>query len=240
MTYKLKMVCAHRGASGTHPENTAAAFDQAVRLGAEMLEFDVRRTADGELVVIHDATVDRTTNGTGAVAELSFAEIRALDAGAGEQVPTLDEAMAYADQIMLNIHAYPETPDDADALFDTLLGHFAEGNIYPRAFVASDSETLLNRLHEADPRIRLCNLRYQPEANYMELALAGVPSCRILQGANGNVTTEFVAEAHAKNLKVNVFFADDEEEMRRLIDCGVDGILTNYPQRLLNLRARLA
>lgn len=239
MTYKLRMVCAHRGASGTRPENTAAAFNEAVRLGAEMLEFDVRRTADGELVVIHDATVDRTTNGAGAVAELSFDKIRALDAGAGEQVPTLDEAMAYADRIMLNVHAYPETPDDVDAMFDALLGHFAGGDIYNRAFVASDSETLLNRLHEADGCIRLCNLSYQPEVDYIELARAGVPSCQILQGANGNVTAEFVAEAHARNLKVNVFFADDEEEMRRLIDCGVDGILTNYPERLLNLRAKL-
>lgn len=238
MSHKLTKVCAHRGASGTHPENTVAAFEEAVRLGAEMLEFDVRRTADGKFIIMHDPTVDRTTSGRGSVAALGFDEIRALDAGEGQTVPTLDDAMAYADRITLNIHLYPETPGDVDAMTEVLLGRFASGSIYDRAFVASENETVLNRLHQSDTRIRLCYLSHHAQPNYMELALTAVP-CEVLQPTNGNVTTDFVTTAHAQGLKVNVFYADDEQEMKRLIDCGVDGILTNYPARLLNLRAGL-
>jgi glycerophosphoryl diester phosphodiesterase len=238
MGHKPIKACAHRGASGTHPENTVAAFEEAVRLGAEMLEFDVRRTADGKFVIMHDPTVDRTTSGQGPVAALTFDEIRALDAGEGQAVPTLDEAMAYVDRMMLNIHLYPETPGDVDAMTEVLLGRFASGSIYDRAFVASENETVLNRLHQSDPRIRLCNLCHHAQPNYVELALTAVP-CQVLQPTNGNVTTDLVAAAHAQGLKVNVFYADDEPEMKRLIDCGVDGILTNYPARLLNLKAEL-
>jgi glycerophosphoryl diester phosphodiesterase len=95
------LVCAHRGRSGVAPENTLAAFEAAVDLGADFLELDVRRSADGEIVCIHDATVDRTTDGTGAVADLTLAELRALDAGswkdaryAGERIPLLSAVLA--------------------------------------------------------------------------------------------------------------------------------------------------
>lgn len=105
-------IAAHRGASGTHPENTLVAFEEAIRLGAHQIEFDVQMTKDGHIVLMHDATVNRTTNGTGAVSDLTLAEIRALDAGswkgpqfAGEQVPTLDEALAMMPHnIWLNVH----------------------------------------------------------------------------------------------------------------------------------------
>ena len=140
---------------------------------------------------------------------------------------------------MLNIHAYPETPSDVDAMAKAFTRQFGGGNIYDRAFVASENETFLNRLNESDPRVRLCNLCHQRQPNYMELALAAVP-CEVLQPANANVTANFVSDAHAQGLKVNVFYADDEQEMQRLIDCGVDGILTNYPARLLNLISQLS
>ena len=98
-------VAAHRGWSEKYPENTMLAFRAAAELGVDQIELDVRCTADGELVVIHDATVDRTTNGHGAVADMTLSELRALDAGswkgeefAGANIPTLDEFIAFADK----------------------------------------------------------------------------------------------------------------------------------------------
>ena len=105
-------ICAHRGASDTHPENTLAAFREAIMLGAQMIEFDVALTKDNHAILMHDATVDRTTNGKGRVADLTFAEIRKLDAGkwknskySGERVPTLREALdMMPENIWLNVH----------------------------------------------------------------------------------------------------------------------------------------
>ncbi len=231
-------VCAHRGASGTHPPNTSAAFDEAVRLGVEILEFDVRRTLDDRFVVIHDATVDATTDGSGAIADLTFDQIRSLDAGGGQQVPSLDEAMAYADRAMLNINTKPETPEDDDRLADVLLGYFRGGLSYDRAFVACHRAGHLQRLHSLDPNIRLCPLIEQDQSGYIDVALKIVP-CRVLQPRNNVVTKELVTRAHELGLKVNPFYADEEAEMKRFIDCGVDGILTNYPARLIKLREAL-
>ena len=105
-------ICAHRGASDTHPENTIAAFREAIRLGAHMIEFDVALTRDGALVLLHDATLDRTTNGTGPVSARSLSELQELDAGGwkadsfrGERIPTLAAALAVMpENIWLNVH----------------------------------------------------------------------------------------------------------------------------------------
>ncbi|MBE9518576.1 MAG: glycerophosphodiester phosphodiesterase, partial [Bacteroidetes bacterium] len=105
-------ICAHRGAMDTHPENTIAAFKEAVHLGAHMIELDVRMTLDGHLLVLHDQTVDRTSNGKGEISELSLEEVKQLDAGswkskkfAGERIPTFKEALAVMPaNIWLNVH----------------------------------------------------------------------------------------------------------------------------------------
>ncbi|MBL4701498.1 hypothetical protein JYU15_00995 [bacterium AH-315-I18] len=229
---KLPIICAHRGASGTHPENTAAAFDEALGVGAQMIEFDVRRTRDGNFVIVHDPTVDRTTDGNGAISELTFDYIRSLDAGQGEQVLTLPKAMAYARKARLNIHAYPESDEDALAIANALVPYFTDGDIYDWAFVTAADLNLLKHVRKADPQIRLCNLIGQGAGDYVAAALLSHP-CEVLQPRNTIVTRQLVEEAHAQGLKVNSFFADDEDEMKRLIACGVDGILTNYPARLL-------
>lgn len=232
-------VCAHRGASSTHPENTLAAFDEVVRLGAHMIEFDVRRTADGRFIVMHDARVERTTNGTGEIGNLTFEKIRSLDAGNGQKVPTLDEATDYARHLILNIHAYPQANGDSEAMADELMVEFQRKDMYDCAFVASCDAPLLQRLRTTEKRIRLCPLLRQKSPDYVAQALK-LSSCEVLQPYNSVVTPELVREAHSHGLKVNPFYADDEKEMRRLIDCGVDGLLTNCPEKLLNLLETLA
>jgi len=236
-------VCAHRGASGTHPENTAAAFDEAVRLDCEMIEFDVRRTIDGRFIVMHDPTVDRTTDGTGAIAEMTFDTIRALDAGrhgdspaesGGQRVPTLAEAIRYVDRLMLNIHAYPEGDADVEPMAAAIIDLLRDVD-HRHWFIACNVPALLAAVIELDREARLCPLLAQRSADYIDRARELGP-CHILQPSNTIVTPKFVAAAHRHGLKVNPFYADDEAEMRRLIACGVDGILTNQPARLLSIR----
>ena len=235
-------VVAHRGSSGTHPENTAAAFAEAVRLGVGCIELDVHRSADGGLIIVHDGTVDRTSDGQGRVADLTTAQIRRLDAGswldarfAGEGFLVLDEAgELIPETIRLNVHvkAYDEDRERvAPETVEVLARHGRLGN----AFLAADEATLAcARRHRPD--LEICNLSTQPADDYVERSAR--IGCRILQPGHAMTTPELVAEAHARGLEVNPFYADDEDEMRRLIDCGVDGILTNQPARLQRLCGR--
>lgn len=237
------VVCAHRGNSGEFPENTLSAFRSAADLGVDMIEFDVAITKDGVPVILHDETVDRTSNGTGLLAELTLAAVRALDFGSwqgeafcGERIPTLIEALdALPAPIMLNIHVKEHWPL-AEDLVGQVAREFRLRDLYHRAFVASD-ETMIRAFAALDPRIRLCSLSHQDGEAYIDHAEA--LGCRILQPCHTLVTAEFVAAAHQRDMRVNVFYADEEAEMLRQIDCGVDGILTNYPRRLLALQRRI-
>ena len=232
-------VVAHRGASGTFPENTAPAFQEAIRLGVEMIELDVHLTVDGKMVVIHDGTVDRTSDGSGRVARMSLEEIKELDAGgwfsekfAGERFLTLEEALDLMPaEMRLNVHvkAYEE---DRQKVIPSTVDELVRRNLLATAFVASDQESLA-MAHRVEARLEICNLSTSPPESYVRRSQA--IDCRILQPGNGMTTPELVGKAHGLGMEVNPFYADDEEEMRRLIDCGVDGILTNYPERLQEL-----
>lgn len=151
-------IIAHRGGPKYAPENTMAAFQHAIAEGVDWLEFDVQMTQDGVLVVIHDETVDRTTNGTGAVRDLTFAQIRALDAGQGEKVPTFKEVVELAKANGVKIlpetksaHLYPgleekmlQVLDEAGTLDQTIIQSFEAGS--------------LDTLHRLNPQARLCAL----------------------------------------------------------------------------------
>ena len=232
-------VISHRGASGTHPENTEAAFAEAVRLGVESIELDVHRSADGGLILIHDGTVDRTSDGSGRVSELTTAQIRALDAGswfdprfAGQRFLILEEGLELIpDSVRLNVHvkAYDHDRQVAPEVVDVLTARGRLGN----AFMAADEPTLACA-REREPSLEICNLSVHPVDGYV--ARSARMGCRILQPGHGVTTKELVGHAHAHGMEVNPFFADEEEEMRRLIDCDVDGILTNRPERLQRVR----
>lgn len=230
-------VVAHRGFSGKYPENTAAAFEAAIALGCHTIEFDVHLTRDSQLVVIHDATVDRTTNGTGRVADLTLAELQALDAGswfraefAGEQVLSLAEALTLiGDRARMNVQI---KTDDASRAESTRLtvDELVRQGVLANAYIASEQETV-ELVRQLDPRVAICNLSVFPTETY--IARSAAIDCHILQPRNHQVDAAFVAEAHAHGMEVNPFFANDEPEMGRLIECGVDGILTDWPDVLL-------
>lgn len=233
------LIIAHRGDSSSAPENTLSAFKAALAAGAHGIEFDVHITKDGYPVVIHDSTVDRCTNGQGAIAELSLAEIKALDAGSwfadafrGEQIPTLDEAIeALPAPVVLFIHlrAHENESDRCErAVAEAIQRH----NARRRACITHHTRHGLQRLRELDPRLRLCWIPYGGEPGEEYIDEAYYLGCRFIQPRAKDIDEHFMRYAREKEMWVNAFWADEIPEMERLIRLKVDGIITNYPRRL--------
>ena len=161
-TRNMPLVIAHRGASGTAPENTMAAFRQAVEMGADMIELDVQRTKDGQVVVIHDATLERTTNGSGAVRELTYAEIEQLDAGswfgegqefAGERVPLLKEVLEFTKgKCALNIEI-KNIPYADPGIEQAVVDLLHETGFLEQVIISSFDHSCLHRIARLEPNV---------------------------------------------------------------------------------------
>ncbi|MDR5866775.1 glycerophosphodiester phosphodiesterase [Halomonas koreensis] len=264
-------VIAHRGASGHAPEHTWPSYERALEMGADYLELDLHMSADGELVAIHDETLERTTDGEGQVKDHTLAELKALDAGswfnqahperaddafAGAELLTLDEVIErYGDDVRYYIETKsPERyPELQRALVETLEaeGLVASGSVVIQSF----SRDSLQQVHALNADIPLVQLVwYSPaedgegltewtgvtpapaeitDADFQAIADYAV-------GIGPNVTFEgedvidagFVEQAHANGLLVHPYTINERDEMRRLLDWGVDGMFTNFPDRL--------
>lgn len=221
-------ICAHRGASDTHPENTIKAFREAIRLGAQMIEFDVALSRDGQLVLMHDSTVDRTTNGTGPVSQLTLEELKKLDAGTfkakhfgGEQVPTLDEALAMMpENIWLNVHL-KEVPGQAEKLAEQVTGRIVAHRRLHQAFLACGARAAA-AARRADARIKICNMERQANSRkYVDETIANKNAFIQLLGG------ETVDPAHTRLLKqhrvrINYCCANEAGKVARLFEAGVE------------------
>jgi glycerophosphoryl diester phosphodiesterase len=234
------MTIAHRGASGARPENTLAAFRHALELGIRHLECDVRLSRDGQIVVMHDATVDRTTDGRGRVSDLTLAELRALDAGgrfapawAGERIPLLDELLAIvpADaRIVVEIKDDDRFPRLTDATVDALRGWDPDGR---RVGISAFEVPTLRRVHGLWPAVELSAL-LREAADPMAGAATGAT---ILCPRASDIDAALVERLHAAGYVVRAWGLKgrDEAEMKRLVACGVDGMTTDYPDVLAAL-----
>jgi glycerophosphoryl diester phosphodiesterase len=232
-------VIAHRGGSALAPENTLAALRRAHRLGVDYVEIDVRATSDGALVLLHDRSVDRTTDGTGDVADLTLAAVRGLDAGshfspryARERVPTLDEALAYCrDRVLVYLDHKAGSVAEVLAALDA----HAMGD---RVVVYSGLEQLREWKRVApDVAVMLSPEGGQRSAAGLR-ALLGDPRVEVLDGGAHEWTAELVAAAHELGALVyvdNLGPLDTESGWGRSIAMGVDGIQTDCPDRLLEL-----
>jgi glycerophosphoryl diester phosphodiesterase len=235
----LTNIIAHRGFSSSYPENTALSFEKAIELGVECVEFDVHLTRDGQLVVIHDAAVHRTTDGNGLVADLTLAEIKGLDAGAwfasgfaGQKILTLAETFdLIGDRARMNVQLKADD-SSREELTHKSVDELVRHKILYHAYIASEQETV-ELVKKIDQRVDICNLSVFPTEDY--IARSAAINCRILQPRNRQVDADFVNEARRHGMEVNPFFANDEPEMRRLIACGVDGILTDCPDVLVGV-----
>jgi glycerophosphoryl diester phosphodiesterase len=224
--------CAHRGDVKAAPENTVPAFESAVKKGAPQIEFDVHLTKDGKLVVIHDSTVDRTTNGTGKVAELTFDELRALDAGgwfgeqfAGTQIPTLKETLsAIPPTVQCNVHL-KNAPGVAAKTAEAIQ---ALGRL-DQCFLACSLEQA-QEARKVVPGIRICNMTRQGGNRTAYVDITIEQECSHIQLHRNNGTEglkEAVEKLHASGVTVNYFGTEDPDTIRALADAGVDFILTD-------------
>jgi len=249
------LVIAHRGGRSLGPENTLYTFRRAVDLGVDVLEMDVHQTKDGKLVVLHDSTVDRTTNGTGPVDHYTLSELKKLDAayrwspdqgksfplrGTGLSIPALSEVFEAFPQMRMNIEI--KAPGQGELSAFCRLIH--DSGMPQKVLTASFDADILKKFRSICPGIATSAgasevmLFYALQKLHLESVYS--PDYQALQvprsyGALQVVTKRFVDAAHARNLKVHVWTINHVDEMQKLLQLGVDGIMTDYPQRLLKL-----
>jgi len=251
-------VIAHRGGRGLWPENTLYAFERAAALGVDVLEMDLRQSADGEIVVLHDATVDRTTDGSGPVAALSLAELARLDAGyrftpdggathpyRGREirVPALKEVFRALPHARMNLEMKGEGAQIAGALCALVRAHRME----QRVAVASMEQAPMDAFRSTCPRVATAATRDEvirfARLNALFLAPLFEPRAQVLQvpervGGYEVLTPGFARGARRLNLKLEVWTVNEPAAMRRLVDLPVDGVMTDYPDRLIALLGR--
>ncbi|MBB5789549.1 glycerophosphoryl diester phosphodiesterase [Jiangella mangrovi] len=202
------------------PENTLASFRRAVEQGADEVELDLRLSADGRLVVLHDETVDRTTDGTGAVADLTFAELQALDAG-GEPVPSFESVL---DAVAVPLQVEIKAPEAVGPLAALLRERPAElDRISPCSFEPEVVAELV-RLFPSTP----VGLIASAGSAENVARAAGSGASRVLLGWPGT-TRALVASAHRRGLDVSVWPVDTPAQLRAASDLGVDGFTTDHP-----------
>ena len=249
------LVFAHRGGGGLFPENTLEAFDYSAKMGVDFLELDVHSTADGKLVVMHDSSVDRTTDGRGKVNDLTLAELKKLDAGylftndggkifpfrgRGITIPTLQEIFDAFPQMKFNVEPKQTTPSITKPMCEMI----RERNMTDKVIVGSFRQTAINEFRTFCPEVATSGTPAEV-SEFLAMYKTGIaasytPPMQALQvpvnaGFLNVVSKDFIEAAHRQNLQVHVWTINDANEMQNLIEMGVDGIMTDYPDRLLKL-----
>jgi glycerophosphoryl diester phosphodiesterase len=249
------LVIAHQGGDGLRPGNTMPAFAHAVELGVDVLEMDMHATEDGVLVLMHDETVDRTTDGTGLIRKMSFDELRELDAGydwssddgstypyrgQGIVVPALSEVLEAFPQMRFNIEIKQREPSIAEPFCQTLRDY----DMVDRVLVASFHPESITQFRAACPEVATSavepEIRRLYTLNLLFLSAFYPSPATAFQvpeysGETHVVTSRFVRGAQGRNVQVHVWTVNETEDMERMLEVGVDGIITDRPDRLLSL-----
>ena len=215
-------IIGHRGARGLEPENTIRSYKKALELDVDYIECDVHLTKDDHIVLMHDHTVDRTTNASGLINDFTFQEIRKLDAGKGEIIPTLQELLDLArGKVKLHIELKDKSATEATV-------HLVEKNsMEAEVFLTSGDTETLKRVRELNPAIRTEHIFGQPPEDAIDRALsvsAKRTSCHI-----SHLTSEFVQKAHENGIQVIAWPPNTVEEAEKAIEFGVDLICTDRP-----------
>jgi glycerophosphoryl diester phosphodiesterase len=234
---KKPWIIAHRGASGHAPENTLAAFERAVELGAGFIETDIRLTRDARFVAFHDEMLDRTTNGKGGVQQHTLAELRELDAGhwfdrefVGQHIPTLEEVLEFGQKH--DVVFYLEVKYDAAmGMHHALVAALRRAESAARTIVISFDPSMLASLRALDASIMtglLVDRNQLPDAVKRAVGAGARQLCPNYSIAN----PDLVAEAHRADLQVAAWTVNELSDMRAVVASGVDGIMTDFPDRL--------
>jgi glycerophosphoryl diester phosphodiesterase len=221
------MIIAHRGASGHAPENTMAAFHLAMDQQADGFELDVMLTKDGQVVVIHDDTVDRTTDGSGRVKDMTLAELQALDASNGEKIPTLQEVLdEFGGRCLINIEL-KNYSSPFDPLPVVVANRLKDADLDDSVIISTFNPFNLSRFRRRCPGIKLGLLTVSGKANLWLWRLFRYDA---LHPYYTDVDQALVTAVKAHQRQINVWTVDDPDEIRRLAALGVDSIITNLPQ----------
>jgi len=247
------MVIAHRGGRSLGPEHTLYTYQRAAGLGVDVLEIDVHLTQDNHLAVIHDKTVDRTTNGSGTVESYQLVDLQKLDAGyrwsadqgnpfplrgKGIKIPSLAEVFQAFPQMRLNI----EIKDPKTAAITSLCRTIQNHSMSQKVMIASFDAGALKKFRSICPAVATSAGASEAIWFYslqkMHLQSAYSPKAQALQvpenyGDLQVVNKRFIAAARARNMRVQVWTVNDIDSMKRLLKHGVDGIMTDYPQKLI-------
>lgn len=226
------LIISHRGAMAYEPENTLRSMKKALTFDIDYIEFDVHVTKDGALVVIHDDTVDRTTNGKGFVADMTLDQIKKLDAGKGEQVPTLQEVLHCIDRkvkVLVEIAGFLPA---AEKVADVINQYVEEkGWHYDDFMVCSFKHAELKRFHALIPQIPLVACTSGVPLSYAKMAeevgAQYVATENLYLGDDA-----FIKDAHARNIKFILYTIDEPEYLDRYKSFGIDGVITNAPDKL--------
>lgn len=238
------VIFAHRGASAHAPENTLAAFELALEQGADAIELDVKLSADGQVVVIHDATVDRTTGTHGRVRDLSLAQLRALNAGSffasrfsTEKIPMLEEVFeAVGRRTFINVELTNyNTPRDhlVESVCMLVKQHNLQGRVIFSSFYASNLSKARSYLPEVPCGLLALNGWLGAWARSFGFAFGKYAA---LHPNLGDVTREQIQRVHRLKGRMHVWTVNPEADIRRLFEWGVDGIFTDDPQLAVRVR----
>jgi glycerophosphoryl diester phosphodiesterase len=220
-------VLGHRGCAGIEPENTMRAFKRAMDLGVDFIELDVRKSRDKKLVVIHDDEVDRTTNGNGSVRDLTFEEIRKLDAGKGEKIPSLEEAIDLLKKGKQRIAIEIKEPDTLDEILKIVM----EEGLSSKVIIVSFWHNVLTRIKEIEPELKTGAIFVGRPVDAVSLAKTAQSELLCLK--HKYIDEEVVVECHENDIGVNAWVVNEIEDIGRVMELGVDIISSDYPDRVL-------
>jgi glycerophosphoryl diester phosphodiesterase len=238
-------IFAHRGASRHAPENTLAAFEVAVQQGADGIELDAKLTADGQVVVIHDQSLERTTATAGKVKEMTLSQIKALDAGShfdcafrGEPIPTLEEVLVNFGRltyINIELTNYTSILDD---LPEKVAGLVKKYGLEKRVLFSSFNPLALIRVRRQLPQCPMGLLAFPGKMGILARSRLGwLLSYQALHPELGDATPSLVEKTHRRGARVHVYTVNQVQDMRRLFDLKVDGIFTDDPVTALQARS---
>jgi glycerophosphoryl diester phosphodiesterase len=234
------LVIGHRGASAHAPENTLASFRLALEQGADGIEFDVKLSQSGEVVIMHDTSVDRTTNGSGNVHQLPLHQLRQLDAGNGERVPTLDELFeslggrdaARGRPFLFNVEVTNYTTP-RDGLEQVVIEVVRRHNISERVMFSSFNPFSVRKLAQLAPELPRGILYSADMPIYLrKVWLAPFVPHQFRHPQHNMVTADYVQKLAQQGLRVNTWTVNDPDDMRRLIECGVNVLMGDSPKTM--------